>query len=58
MNNHFRAAISRVPYRGLISATNSETVESLPKGSDIPGGILDVDAPFVTPLGHSLVKIN
>lgn len=43
-------------YRGLISATNSATVESLPAESDIPAGTSDVVL-FVTPLGHSLVKM-
>lgn len=44
-----------VTYRGLISAANSATVESLPKESEIPAGISDADALFVTPVGHSLV---
>ena len=42
-------------YRGLISATNSDMVESLPGKSENPWGRSDVDALFVTPLGHSLV---
>ena len=45
-------------YRGLISPTSSDMVESLPDESEIPGGILDVTAPFVTPVGHSLDVSN
>jgi hypothetical protein len=45
----------RITYRGLISATNSDMVESLPGKSENPWGRSDVDALFVTPLGHSLV---
>lgn len=43
-----------ITYRGLISATNSDTVGSLPDESEISEGTFDV-TPFVTPLGHSLV---
>lgn len=42
-------------YRGLISATNSDTVESQPDESEIPCRTSDVEALFTTPLGHSLV---
>jgi hypothetical protein len=44
-----------VTYRGFISATNSDMVESLPNESENPRGRSDVAAPYVTPLGHSLV---
>lgn len=47
-----------IAYRGLISAANSAMVESLPKESEIPTGISDVEALSVTPVGHSLVIIN
>lgn len=43
------------PYRGLISATISDIVESPINGSDNPEGTPDAAALFVTPLGHSLV---
>jgi hypothetical protein len=45
-------------YRGLISCTNSDMVESLPVESENPAGISEAAAPFVTPLGHSLVIMN
>lgn len=44
-----------ITYRGFISATNSDMVESLPNESENPRGRSDVAAPCVTPLGHSLV---
>lgn len=45
-------------YRGLISCTNSDMVESLPLDSENPAGMSEAAAPFVTPLGHSLVIMN
>jgi hypothetical protein len=45
-----------IAYRGLISATNSDTEESEPVVSKNPAGISEAEALFVTPLGHSLVK--
>lgn len=45
-------------YRGLISCTNSDMVESLPLDSENSAGMSEADAPFVTPLGHSLVIMN
>lgn len=58
LNRVHDTVISKIPYRGLISATNSATVESVPKGSEAPGGISDLAALFVTPLGHLLVIMN
>lgn len=45
-------------YRGLISCTNSDMVESLPTASESPAGMSKVAALLVTPLGHSLVIMN
>lgn len=44
-----------ITYRGFISATSSDMVESLANASDNPWGRSDVAALFVTPLGQSLV---
>lgn len=44
------------PNLGLISATNSATTGSNPWGSKTWLGALEVSAPFVTPVGHSLVR--
>jgi len=51
-----KRTLSFINYRGLISATNSDIVASLPDESDTPGGISDVEALFKIPLGHSLVS--
>lgn len=45
-------------YRGLISCTNFDMVESLPVESENPAGMSEAATPFVTPLGHSLVIMN
>lgn len=45
-------------YRGLISFTISDIVESLPAESENPAGISEAAALLVTPIGHSLVIRN
>lgn len=50
--------VYRNTYRGLISPTNSDMVESLPMESESPAGMSEAVALFVTPLGHSLVVTN
>lgn len=56
--NFHQNNIEILTYRGLISATNSDTVESPPDESNITEGTSDAVALFVIPLGHSLVKFS
>ena len=58
LDNYLNFNNYRQAYRGLISATNSDIIESLPVESDSPAGMSEVAALFVTPVGHSLVIIN